>query len=124
MASDPPGSSPASPKSDSAQAHKEDAETTATRKELRNTYISDSNNDGPRSSTPEVSGEKVVSKDEVSSPKKKRAHDQVDDDPAATTGSLNVRVESNVEIFWPLWPCIKDSSLAVSRSSVLRTQSN
>lgn len=90
MASDPPGSSPASSKSESVQASKEDAETTATRKELRNTSISGSNNNAPRSGTPEVPEGKVASEDQVSSPKKKRAHDQLEDDSAATSSSLNV----------------------------------
>lgn len=90
MASDLPGSSPASSKSESVQPSREDAETTATRKELRNTSISGSNNDAPRSGTPEVSEEKVASENLVSSPKKKRAHDQLEDDPAATSSSLNV----------------------------------
>ncbi|SPO05805.1 uncharacterized protein DNG_08492 [Cephalotrichum gorgonifer] len=95
MASDPPGSSPASPKSESVQSPREDAETSAARKELRNTTISESNDDdGLRSSTPEVSGEDVTAKDEVLSPKKKRAHDQVEDDQTATTASLNGRAVS------------------------------
>ena len=92
MASDPPGSSPASSKSESVQPSKEDAETTATRKELRNTSISESTNDGARPRTPEVSEGEVASRDQVSSPKKKRAHDQVDDDPTATSSSSNVRI--------------------------------
>lgn len=97
MASDPPGSSPASSKSESVQPSKEDAETTATRKELRNTSISGSNNDAPRSGTPEVPEEKIASGDQVSSPKKKRGHDQLEDDPAATSSSLNVCVFSSWE---------------------------
>ena len=92
MASDLPGSSPASSKSESVQPSREDAETTATRKELRNTFISESHKDGLRPSTPEVSEDKVTPRDQISSPKKKRAHDQVEDDGTTRSGSFGVRV--------------------------------
>lgn len=102
MASDPPGSSTASPRSESAHpSPREDAETTATRRELHKTSISESNNDAFRASTPDVPGEKVASKDQISSPKKKRPHDQVEDDLTTAASSFNVCVGSNVEIHPP-----------------------
>lgn len=98
MASDPPGSSPSSSKLDTPPPTREDAETTATRKELRNTSISGPSTDVLRTSTPDVAEEDVTSKNQISSPKKKRAHDQVEDDPAAAAKSLNVCADANTKI--------------------------
>jgi hypothetical protein len=70
--------------SDPIEAVKEDAETTATRKELKNTSISGVM-DEERTKTPESESaeEKDVDlKDRISSPKKKRARDQLDDEKA------------------------------------------
>jgi Ran-binding protein 3 len=75
-----------------ANAAKEDADTAAARKELKHTVISDTAQpwsqgsvkdaparpDTPESDPPDAQNESL--KDQVSSPKKKRAHDQVEDD--------------------------------------------
>lgn len=107
MASDPRGSSPTSSKSESVHPSKEDAETTATRKELRNTSISEPSKDAPHTGTPKMSEEKVASGSQISSPKKKRAHDQLDDDSTATSSSLNVCIVQQEENLATLTRCSK-----------------
>ncbi|GKT85204.1 DEAD/DEAH box helicase [Colletotrichum tofieldiae] len=77
MADDP---QPGSPKSDPVYA-KEDAETAAARKELKHTAISEkSSADGATAETTPSGSQNEDHKERVSSPKKKRAHDQVDED--------------------------------------------
>jgi hypothetical protein len=80
-------SSPRSAKSDPVEAVKEDAETTATRKELKNTTISGVV-EGQRAKTPDsdsADDKEMDLKDHVSSPKKKRARDQLDDEKVQET---------------------------------------
>ncbi|KAM0282717.1 hypothetical protein ACHAQH_002915 [Verticillium albo-atrum] len=78
MADDP---QPGSPRSDPVDS-KEDAETAATRKELRHTAISEDATTDPADqtgrTTPDDEQEDDL-KDRISSPKKKRARDQLDD---------------------------------------------
>lgn len=82
---------PASPKNDAARTNAaEDAETRATRRELKQSSISDPSGDGTDRDTegsegrPETPADDVTDerneelKDHISSPKKKRAHDQLD----------------------------------------------
>ncbi|OHE90999.1 hypothetical protein CORC01_13711 [Colletotrichum orchidophilum] len=80
MADDP---QPGSPKSDPIDAM-EDAETAAARKELKHTAISEkSYAEGATAETTPSGSQNEDHKDHVSSPKKKRAHDQLDEDKDA-----------------------------------------
>ncbi|TQN74322.1 Nucleoporin NUP56, partial [Colletotrichum shisoi] len=73
-------SQPGSPRSDPIDA-KEDAETAAARKELKHTAISEKPfADGPTAETTPSGSQNEDHKERVSSPKKKRAHDQLDED--------------------------------------------
>lgn len=77
MADDPQSGSP---KSDPVDA-KEDADTAAARKELKHTAISEKPSaDGATGETTPQGSQNDDHKERVSSPKKKRAHDQVDED--------------------------------------------
>ncbi|KAK2044069.1 PH domain-like protein [Colletotrichum somersetense] len=77
MADDP---QPGSPKSGPIYA-KEDAETAAARKELKHTAISEKPSaDGAAAETTSLGSQNDDHKERPSSPKKKRAHDQVDED--------------------------------------------
>ncbi|KAK1980942.1 hypothetical protein LZ30DRAFT_721651 [Colletotrichum cereale] len=77
MADDPQSGSP---KSDPIYV-KEDAETAAARKELKHTAISEkSSADGATAETTPSGSQNDDHKERPSSPKKKRAHDQVDED--------------------------------------------
>ncbi|KAK2027667.1 PH domain-like protein [Colletotrichum zoysiae] len=77
MADDP---QPGSPKSGPVYA-KEDAETAAARKELKHTAISEKPSaDGAAAETTSLGSQNDDHKERPSSPKKKRAHDQVDED--------------------------------------------
>lgn len=71
---------------------KEDAETTAAREELRNTSISELDKASRRSRTPDADPEKQQTslKNLVSSPKKKRAHDQLDTGDSIGTKKANI----------------------------------
>jgi len=96
-----PDSSPKSAKSDPIEAVKEDAETTATRKELKNTSISGIMEE-ERAKTPDSdsAGEKDIDlKDRVLSPKKKRARDQLEDEKALETEASDAKDgESKVDM--------------------------
>ncbi|KAJ0165412.1 Nucleoporin NUP56 [Colletotrichum tanaceti] len=73
-------SQPGSPRSDPIDA-KEDAETAAARKELKHTAISEKPfADGPTTENTPSGSQNEDHKERVSSPKKKRAHDQLDED--------------------------------------------
>ncbi|OLN95682.1 Nucleoporin NUP56 [Colletotrichum chlorophyti] len=72
-----------SPRSDPVDA-KEDADTAAARKELKHTVISDKISvDGATGETTPQGSQNEDRKDHVSSPKKKRGHDQVEEDKDA-----------------------------------------
>lgn len=76
----------ASPKSDPVEP-REDADTAAARKELKQTAISEKTTGAPVQAdrtTPDANQEQVL--EQLSSPKKKRARDQVEDDQAPEEG--------------------------------------
>ena len=99
MPDDTAHSSPPSEPTDpdlAAETAKEDADTAAARKELKHTVISDAGlkdssqesalEVAPRVATPESDASETRNealKEQVSSPKKKRAHDEVEDEEAA-----------------------------------------
>lgn len=96
-----------------AQPAKEDAETTAARRELKQTYISDggdkpaqpsqdssepSEDEAEQTKTPESKPKDALHDDlreQVSSPKKKRAHDQLDEqkDDAENAAAVNTSAD-------------------------------
>ncbi|KKY34655.1 putative dead deah box [Diaporthe ampelina] len=88
MADDPLSSSNVNPDDQryQSEAKVEDADTRAAREELRHSHISDSGNGDPQASgneTPDLAPPENLSRDDngerkVSSPKKKRAHDEVE----------------------------------------------
>ena len=100
MPNDALDSSPRSDPVDLDAAAKEDADTAAARKELKQTAISDSHERPDGSTTPdgatETEAEAEALREQVSSPKKKRAHDQVDDDDqAAEANDANSDISSD-----------------------------
>ncbi|KEZ40974.1 hypothetical protein SAPIO_CDS6994 [Scedosporium apiospermum] len=76
----------------SDQPLKEDAETTAAREELRNTSISEADEVVRRPSTPDRNSVHLQTspRDQISSPKKKRAHDQLEANEPSGTAEADV----------------------------------
>jgi len=83
----------------SDQPLKEDAETTAAREELRNTSISEADEVVRRPSTPDRNSVHLQTspRDQISSPKKKRAHDQLEANEPSGTAEADVGGDNQVK---------------------------